>query len=130
MSDKQPHTNVSSAPHADNSGGHDAHSLAHPMPLKILGGVLAALLFLTWLTVAATWWDLGPWNIWIALLIAAVKGGLVALFFMHLRYDSPFHGVILLAALLFVAIFIAITLTDTTNYQQMMEVPATLLLGS
>ena len=110
-------------PHTDTHDAHDDHGLAHPMPMKILAGVFAALLFLTWLTVSVTWVDLGPLNIWIALFIAVIKAGLVAMYFMHLRYDAPFNGIVLLSALLFVAIFIAATLSDSANYQQTLEPP-------
>ena len=52
-------------------------------------------------TVAATWVDLGGWNLWIALGIATVKASLVALYFMHLRYDNPFYALIFVTALVF-----------------------------
>ena len=103
------------AAHDEHEGGH------HAMPLWILGAVFVALLVLTVLTVAVTYVDLGKLNIWVALLIAVVKGGLVAMYFMHLRYDAPFNGVILITSLLFVALFIAITLTDSSAYQPAVE---------
>ena len=132
MNDTQhpPHDNPDTHDHPDAHAGHDAHEgLAHPMPLKILAGVLIALLVLTWLTVAATWIDLGRFNVWLALLIAVVKGALVVLYFMHLRYDSPFNAVVLVTALLFVVIFIAVTITDSSNYQDMYEQPTILQDG-
>ncbi|HEX7010364.1 MAG TPA: cytochrome C oxidase subunit IV family protein [Phycisphaeraceae bacterium] len=111
-------------PHAQ-AGHHDSGTLAHPLPLGLLAGVFAALLVLTFVTVAVTWVDLGVLNIWIALLIAVVKGGLVALYFMHLRYDSPLNGVVLVTALLFVALFIGGAITDSGEYQPNLEPPAT-----
>jgi hypothetical protein len=35
---------------------------------------------------------------------------------MHLRYDRPFNGIILVTSLAFVALFISFTLTDTREY--------------
>jgi cytochrome c oxidase subunit 4 len=96
----------------------------HAVPLRLLVGVYAALLVLTVLTVAVTRVDLGPLNIWMALFIAVIKGGLVALYFMHLRWDSPFNGMILIAALLFVAIFIGIAVLDSREYQVNYEWPS------
>ncbi len=96
---------------------HDEHPIAHVMPLPVLLGVFAALIALTFLTVAATWVDLGGFNLPIAMAIATVKATLVALYFMHLRYDAPFNGLALLAALLFVGLFIVVTLLDTIQYQ-------------
>jgi len=42
---------------------------------------------------------------------------MVALFFMHLRWDRPINAVIFIGTLLFVALFVGITLTDTGSYQ-------------
>ena len=88
----------------------------HIVSPKILLGVWAALPMLTVITVAVTWVDLGKLNIAVALLIATVKALLVALYFMHLRWDHPFFGLVLIASLLFVALFIAITLLDSRAY--------------
>lgn len=90
---------------------------AHVMPSKVLVGVWLALLVLTVLTVAAGKVDLGSANIWIALAIALVKASLVGLFFMHLRYDSPFNAIVLIGALLFVVLFVGLALLDTSHYQ-------------
>lgn len=89
----------------------------HVMPVSVLLSIFGLLVFLTAATVAVTWVDLGPLNIWVALLIAVAKAALVALYFMHLRYDHPFFGQILITSLFFVGLFIGITLLDTTTYQ-------------
>ena len=86
----------------------------HVMPLRVLFGVFGALLVLTVLTVAVTWVDLGSFNLYIALAVAVVKATLVALYFMHLRYDKPFNALALVATLLFVALFIGFALLDTS----------------
>ena len=90
---------------------------AHAVSLPVLAAVFAALLLLTLLTVAATWYDLGSWNLIIALGIATLKAALVVLFFMHLRYDNPFYAIVFITALLFVALFLGLTLLDTFQYQ-------------
>jgi cytochrome c oxidase subunit 4 len=95
--------------------GHEKY--AHAVPLPVLAAVFAALLLLTLLTVAATWYDLGSWNLIIALGIATFKAALVVLFFMHLRYDNPFYAIVFITALLFVALFLGLTLLDTFQYQ-------------
>ncbi len=92
-------------------------AVGHIVPLSILVAVWAALLVLTVATVAATRVDLGAANLWLALGIATVKASLVALYFMHLRYDHPFNAVILIAALLFVMLFVGIATMDTGHYQ-------------
>jgi cytochrome c oxidase subunit 4 len=98
---------------------HDAAShdeVGHVVPLRTLVGVLVVLLVLTVLTVAVTWVDLGDFNLLIALTIAFVKGALVLLYFMHLRWDRPFNAVVLLSALAFVMIFVGLSLLDTFSY--------------
>lgn len=91
--------------------------VAHVVPRRILAGVLAALLVLTFVTVAATWFNFGGLNIWIAIIIATVKATLVALFFMHLAYDRPFNALVLVATLCFVTLFMGLALLDTFHYR-------------
>jgi cytochrome c oxidase subunit 4 len=93
--------------------------MGHIVPRSVLLAVFAALVVLTVITVTAATprFDFGAWNVWIALSIATIKAGLVALYFMHLRYDNPFYGLIFLTALLFLAIFLGIVLLDVSGYQ-------------
>lgn len=93
-----------------------AHAGPHVMPAGLLIGIWAALLLLTGATYAAASMDLGAFNLAAALGIAAVKAALVALYFMHLRYERSFLGFIFIAALAFVALFIGITLIDSAHY--------------
>ncbi len=110
-----------------NAHTHDDHDhgIGHVSPIRVLLGVFALLIFFTVLTVAVTYVDLGPANVWIALGVAVVKGALVGLYFMHLRYDSPFHSLIMVSAFLFLALFIGIALMDTGEYQRNIGPPAT-----
>jgi len=100
-----------------NQPATEHQSIGHVVPLWVLFGVFVALIALTVLTVAATWVDLGAWNLAVAMGIATVKAALVALYFMHLRYDKPLHGLIFVTALAFLALFIGLTLMDTMEYQ-------------
>ena len=101
----------------------DGETLAHPVPLWLLLGTFGVLMVLTFATVAVTLVDLGPANIWIALIIAAVKAAFVAIIFMHLRWDNPFNGVALLASLFFLVIFIGVALLDTGEYNNLKRPP-------
>jgi cytochrome c oxidase subunit 4 len=97
--------------HAEHSGtGHVVNPL-------ILVGTLVALLVLTFLTVAVTWVNLGEFNLWIAMIIATIKSALVLLFFMHLYWDKPIVAVVFVAALLLVALFIGLSMTDVDETQ-------------
>jgi cytochrome c oxidase subunit IV len=96
---------------------HDDHALAHPVSLRLLLTVYAALMICTALTYMATWVELGNFNVWLALLIAVIKAGLVAMYFMHLRWDSPFNGIVLIASLFFVALFVGSVILDAKEYR-------------
>ena len=117
------HSNDIPAPVAHDVGPDDPHGV-HAVPKRVLMAVYGALLVFTVITVGASKIDLGQANIWVALLIAVIKGGLVTMYFMHLRWDSPFNGVILIAALFFVSLFIGLALLDSNSYQpQLMPTP-------
>jgi cytochrome c oxidase subunit 4 len=106
----------------------DTHAAnTHVVPPWVLITVFVGLLFLTFITVAVTHFDFGRVvNVWVALAIAVAKGALVALFFMHLRWDSPFNGLVFCAALFFVALFIGITVLDTKEtYVNFTQPPVT-----
>ena len=96
--------------------GVEHRGVAHVLPLWLLLAVFGGLLGLTWLTVAVTYLDLGRLNLFVALFIAFIKALLVALYFMHLRYDRPLNGVIFIFAIFFVMLFIGIVLMDSQTY--------------
>jgi cytochrome c oxidase subunit 4 len=100
---------------------HGAH--VHVVSPKLLLAVYGALLVLTLITVKVTDFDLGNMNVWVALMVAVAKAGVVALYFMHLRWDSPFNALTLIAALFFVMIFIGIAVLDSKEYKPNYEQP-------
>ncbi len=99
----------------NEQAAHD-QQLGHISPRWMLLATWLTLLLLTGATVAATWIDLGAWNLYLAMAIATVKAMLVALFFMHLAFDKPVNALYLLVALLFVGLFVSISLLDTIHY--------------
>ncbi len=74
--------------------------------------VWIVLLILTFITVEVSYHDYGTWNIAIAMLVATIKGSLVCLYFMHLKYDNRVNQVIFISAFLFLAIFVGLTASD------------------
>lgn len=82
---------------------------------RIYTANLFALLFLTIVTVAAASFNFGSANVVIALAIASVKAILVGLFFMHLVWDKPVNAIILVAAFLFLGIFLMFDFLDVTS---------------
>jgi len=101
--------------HGHGAHGGDVH--AHPVPAKILVGILMMLFLLTFITVAVSYVDLGKANLFVAMAVASVKAAIVALFFMHLFWDKPFNGLIIVSAFFFLGIFIGLALLDTKEYQ-------------
>jgi cytochrome c oxidase subunit 4 len=71
------------------------------------------LLILTAVTWGVSYVNLGLGNVAVALLIASVKAALVALFFMHLRYEKRLVWAFALVPLFFLALIIFGTLSDT-----------------
>ena len=75
--------------------------------------IFAALMVLLVLTVgAAFWFNLGRYNIILALAIALVKAALVVLFFMHVMYASRLTKIFVSAAFLWLIILFALTFGD------------------
>ncbi|MEZ5979576.1 MAG: cytochrome C oxidase subunit IV family protein [Planctomycetota bacterium] len=100
-----------------HSHGHDDHGFAHVMPPRILVGVWLALISLTALTVWTASMHLHPFDLLIAMVIATIKGLLVALFFMHLKYDRPFNGLIFMMSFVFAGLFVMFAMFDTHRNQ-------------
>ena len=125
--ERDPHSDESApAPVAAIAGdGHSAlaahaggHGLAHTMPIWMLVAVLGALMLLTILTVSVTNYDLGSQgNLVVGMVIATIKAGLVITFFMHLLWDKKFHLILFLTAVLFVVLFLSMSITDRGEYQ-------------
>lgn len=120
------HENIAeiAASHEADPDPHAGEIHAHVVPLWFLSTIFVALLFLTWVTVAAINVDLGAANIWIAVGIAAVKAILVAMYFMHLRWDDPFNSVILIGSIVFLALMLGFLLMDSLEYKINYEPPS------
>jgi cytochrome c oxidase subunit IV len=101
---------------------HDApHPIGHVTSVRLLLTVYFILIVCTVITYAVSRIDLGQFNIWAALAIAVFKATLVLLYFMHLRWDSPFNALAIIAALVFVSLFIGLALLDSMSYQPLLK---------
>jgi cytochrome c oxidase subunit 4 len=75
--------------------------------------VWAALMILTVVTAAVSRVNLGDWSAAVAIFIACTKAALVALFFMHLRYEhSKIVTVWAVAGIFWLIILFFLSLTD------------------
>jgi len=100
--------------HTHDSG--EEH-IGHVLPLSLLVKVFGGLVLLTALTVFTGTMNLHGWDLPVAMVIATSKASLVCLFFMHLKYDKPFIGMIFLLSVLFVGLFLAFVGYDAGQYQ-------------
>jgi cytochrome c oxidase subunit 4 len=84
--------------------------IVHP---RVYITIFLALMLGTGLTVLAAFRDFpGPLNAVVAMTIAVVKATLVILYFMHVRYSSRLIWLIISAALFWLAILFALTISD------------------
>ena len=84
----------------------------HIVPVKTYVGVFVALILLAALTTALAYVPMGIGNTVAALAIAVAKMALVALFFMHMRYDKGLTRIVIIAGLMWLAIMITLTASD------------------
>jgi cytochrome c oxidase subunit IV len=121
---KMAHTDTHAHAHDDHGHGPVQPMHVHAVPLWLLTLIFAILMFLTLVTVAVTKFDFGyQLNLLIALGIAVVKGALVGLYFMHLRWDTPFNIMAFCGSLVFVGLFIFFAILDTGEYKPNFEPP-------
>jgi cytochrome c oxidase subunit 4 len=75
--------------------------------------IFLALMLGTGLTVLAALRDFpGPLNAVVALTIAVIKATLVVLYFMHVRYSPRLIRLVIAAALFWMALLFALTISD------------------
>jgi len=116
------HAELTHAAAGAHAVAHDDEHFAHTLPMKMLVGVLGALVILTVLTVAVTSIDLGSQgNFIIAMIIATIKAALVMGYFMHLVWDSKFNVFAFLSSFLFVLLFLSMTLLDRGETQSSID---------
>ena len=89
----------------------------HLLSSGVLLGTAAALVVLTAVTVLTSRIPFGPFNIVLALGIAGFKATLVALYFMHLKYEKRFTAVVFASAVLFAVLLVGFVVFDTMQYQ-------------
>jgi cytochrome c oxidase subunit 4 len=84
----------------------------HIASIKLYLIIWAILLLLLGMTVLQASFDLHPFNLIIALAIAATKAFLVILFFMHVKWSSHVTWVFAGAAFVWLGIMLVLTTSD------------------
>ncbi len=87
------------------------HGDYHVTPLGTYFTIFGILLVLTLVTVLASG-HFGHADVIVAMAIATIKGSLVLLFFMHLKYDNMINRVIFGSGFFFLLILFAISAFD------------------
>jgi cytochrome c oxidase subunit IV len=85
---------------------------AHIFEYKFLFYILIVLMVLTGVTIGVSYIDLGSLNVWIALSIASIKGSLVLIFFMHMKYEGRVLVLSFIGTIFFLAVMISFTFWD------------------
>lgn len=96
----------------------------HILPLWLYLKVGLTLLAMTILTVWVAQYHLGPFNMVVAMIIAIIKGTLVAMYFMHLKYANKLFATVFVGSLMMLAVFIVFTMFDTLNRGDIYELKA------
>jgi cytochrome c oxidase subunit 4 len=91
---------------------HNATTNEHIIPVKTNLLVFAGLIVLLIATVVAAQFDLGVFNVAIALTIAVAKALLIILYFMHVRFSGRLAWVFAASGFIWLAILIGLTLSD------------------
>ena len=84
----------------------------HIVSRNVYFAIFIALVVLTVATWSVAKMDLGRMNAVVALTIAVIKATLVVLYFMHVRYSSKLTWVFVGAGFFWLAIMVALTLSD------------------
>ncbi len=82
------------------------------IPQRVYYLVFVTLILLTLVTVDVAFYNFGFLNISIAMAIATVKATIVAMYFMHLRYNPKLTWLFAGAGLLWLFIMFVLTIAD------------------
>ncbi len=89
-----------------------SENLKHITEYRVLARVLLVLMFLTFITISITSFNLASFTVTIALMIAGFKGFLVLTYFMHLKYESLLLKILVGLVFLLFALIVLITFID------------------
>jgi len=84
----------------------------HIVPTRVYYTIFGILMLCTYLTVQIAFFDLGPFNIVAALVIAVFKATLVILFFMHVKYSTRLTWAVVIGGVFWLGILLVLTFSD------------------
>jgi len=86
---------------------HEAHA-----EVRTYTTIYVWLVVLMLLTILASYLNLGPFNLAVAMVIAMIKATLVVMYFMHVKYSGRLIWIYSAGAFLWLAILLALTYSD------------------
>ena len=98
--------------HAAVPTGEEMQGATHLVPLRVYFTIFTLLMVLTATTVSVSYFDLGPFNTVVAIVIAVAKMMLVILNFMHVRYSSRLTWAVVAGGFFWLALLLFMTLAD------------------
>ena len=84
----------------------------HIIPYRTFLLVLLALLSFTFISIGVTSYNLGPFTVLAALVLATAKTILILTYFMHLKYDVRLFAILVSAVMSLIGVVICITFLD------------------
>lgn len=96
-------------------GEEEEHADHHVIPISTYLAVLGILFVGTVITVWVSLYDMGRWNMIIAMAVASCKAFFVLAYFMHLKYDNLLNRVIFLSAFAFLLLLFAFSMGDIVS---------------
>lgn len=87
-------------------------STGHVVPTRVYLTVFSALMVLLAITVIVAFFPLGMWNLPVAMTIAVIKGVIIVMYFMEVKYGSKLLWVFVSSSFLFLVIFMVLTMND------------------
>lgn len=91
---------------------HHGEDELHIVPDRTQWNVFVALICLTAATVFASVRYPGPIGIGTALVVTPLKGALILMYFMHLKFEKPLFMIMFLVALSILALTMGLTIVD------------------
>ena len=88
----------------------------HIIPYRTFIIVLLALLAFTFISIGVTSYELGPFTVVAALLLATCKTILILTYFMHLKYDVRMFAILITAVLVLIGVVMFITFLDFSAF--------------
>ncbi|MGH7802009.1 MAG: cytochrome C oxidase subunit IV family protein [Thermodesulfobacteriota bacterium] len=91
---------------------HAEDTINHITPYRTYVWIWVALMIFTAITVGVSYFHFGIFNVVVALTVASIKASLVALYFMHLKFEDKITWVFALYPLGLLALLIGLSVSD------------------